>query len=123
MDSAETLLGEHGEGYCRTCRFIEPLDPKGRIAWHSRVGGMGWPTLCKGSGQRPGARTPFLSRLSRFSTDGVKVECLECGRFPLYLSPARIVPGHLRTLDGRRAPAGTDWRKACPGSGRRIPSS
>ncbi len=84
---------------------------------------MGWPVLCKGSDRRPGTRIPFWSRLSRFSTNGVKVSCSECGRFPLYLSPARIVPGHLRTLDGRRAPVGTDWRKACPGSGRRIPSS
>lgn len=71
-DRPPTILSEHGEGYCRVCRFIEPLTELGVIAEHYRgqvpVGSVGDRKPCKGSHMKPPRLTPYFSRLAEFRT-------------------------------------------------------
>jgi hypothetical protein len=90
-----TILGPYGEGYCRVCRFIEPLTRQGVIAEHARSNG-GWPgpgERCKGSFKAPPKDTPYFSRLSAFRATPRKVECPMCHRQVTVLAGGRI-SGH-----------------------------
>lgn len=90
MKPEPTILGEHGEGYCPTCRFIVPLDEKGKLARHERGRSIrpgtsvGWtPVYCKGEYRRPG-QAPGYSRKSMFRSDVKLGWCPAClRRFPL----------------------------------------
>lgn len=84
-----TILGPYGEGYCRVCRFIEPLTDKGVIAEHGRAGAE----PCKGSWKTPPKLTPYSSRLSAFKASPRKVECPLCARQVIVLADGRI-QGH-----------------------------
>lgn len=84
-----TILGPFGEGYCRVCRFIEPLDEQGRIAEHGRAGA----DRCKGSWKTPPKVTPYFSRLSAFKAAPRKVECPLCAQRVVVLADGRI-QGH-----------------------------
>lgn len=77
-------LGPHGEGYCRTCHFIEPLDGRGRLATHTRwqVKEYGHSSVddrrvCKGGGKKPPRVTPWYSRIAMFRVTAVG-ECPTC---------------------------------------------
>lgn len=87
-----TILGPFGEGYCRVCRFIEPLDEQGRIAEHGRAGA----DRCKGSWKIPPKVTPYSSRLSAFKSAPRKVECPLCAQQVTVLADGRI-QGHSMT--------------------------
>lgn len=94
-----TILGPHGEGYCRVCHFIEPLSATGLIERHTRGAIMraSWDTEgtkpCKGSDRRPTKLTPFTSRLAAFRVTARSAVCPFChtaailqfdGRFTLH---------------------------------------
>lgn len=90
-DRPPTILSESGEGYCRTCRFVEGLGPDGLLLRHDRApepGAPRWP--CPGTGTRPAKVTPYASRLSAFASSAKRYGCPECGQ---------KVP--IRALDGR----------------------
>lgn len=88
-DRPPSILGPYGEGYCRVCKFIEPLDPAGLIEAHSR-GQMISPHECKGSGGRPAKVTPRESRLVAFKTKSEKVQCPVCKRTVNLLNDGRM---------------------------------
>lgn len=88
--SAPCLLGEWGEGYCRFCRFVEPLDRHGLIARHVRGAMLPDPKECKGSSTRPGKNVPKESRLSSFSSRQRKGVCPSCGQELKLLSDGRV---------------------------------
>lgn len=71
-----------GEGYCRVCHFVEPLDVGGRIEAHPkhRGGAYGEAGSCAGTGKRPPTVTPWFSRLAMFRTKAETVECPLCQR-------------------------------------------
>ena len=72
-------LGVYGEGYCRVCRFIEPLTDKGLIARHDRGSITGNPAQeCKGSYSKPPKVTPYASRLSAFKSTAKQEHCSAC---------------------------------------------
>lgn len=76
-------LSPFGEGYCRQCRFIEPLGPDGTLEphWHPKNARFGADRdACPGSDRRPATRTPFFSRLAAFRTRAPRVTCPGCGR-------------------------------------------
>lgn len=78
-----TILSPYGEGYCKVCRFIEPLDPDGRIEEHFRSGDQEAgrdPIPCKGSHRWPPASVPYRSTLSAFRLTPRKALCPKCGR-------------------------------------------
>ena len=80
MTPEPTILGEHGEGYCRTCHFIEPLTPEGLLAVHWRGAGV-LPEndrRCKGSLKKPPKRTPVTSRVSAFTSSPPTSVCRYC---------------------------------------------
>lgn len=87
-DRPPTILSEYGEGYCRACRFIEPLNENGLIAFHGRGG-----VACDGIGARPPKVTPYASRLSAFRSKLETVRCPACGRTVRLLVDGRMV-GH-----------------------------
>lgn len=79
-----SILSPHGEGYCRACRFIEGLDPAGKLVEHHR-GAHGLSVrygeaslACTGSGRLPGKVTPYASRLSAFRVSAPKALCSQC---------------------------------------------
>lgn len=88
-----TILGEYGEGYCRVCHMIEPLDASGRIAHHFKgfsahhdIGDY----RCKGTGKVPPKLTPFASRLARFTRVAPLATCPVCREeVPLQPSSSR----------------------------------
>lgn len=76
------LLSPHGEGYCRTCRFVEGLDASGALEKHERSKPATFGLereACPGSGRRP-RPIPFSSRLAAFRTTPPRVTCPGCGR-------------------------------------------
>lgn len=72
-----TILSPYGEGYCKVCRFVEPLGPDGLIEEHFHSEQQ---ATCKGSGTRPPAATPYRSALSAFRVTARKETCPECRR-------------------------------------------
>jgi hypothetical protein len=74
-----TILGTYGEGYCRYCHFIEPLDHRGLIEYHNRGIGNVIEPGCKGSGTRPPRVTPYASRLAAFRVSPPSATCPVCG--------------------------------------------
>lgn len=86
-----TILSPYGEGYCKVCRFVEPLGPDGRIEEHFRSGDQEVgraPAPCKGSWKRPPAVTPYRSTLSAFRLTARKAVCPRCSR-TVSISPGR----------------------------------
>lgn len=86
-----------GEGYCRVCHFVEPLDLAGRIEPHPRhrsTGfGVGEGGTCSGTGKRPPTVTPWFSRLAMFRTKAEMAECPVCQRKVQVLADGRL-SGH-----------------------------
>lgn len=104
------ILGPFGEGYCTTCRFIEPLDPDGRVAqhWHNQLGEYGRERAvnCKGSRRKPPKVTPRRSWKSIFRTKATG-NCPVCGvRTGLELYGALTLPtvGRHRNREGSGCP-------------------
>lgn len=93
------LMGEHGEGYCKACRFVEPLTPDGRLIPHVRPGYQitakyGEVQNCPGSGRMPARETPYFSRKSMFRLKPAVVVCPLCEQeVPLLLDVVDL--GHL----------------------------
>jgi hypothetical protein len=78
-----TILSPYGEGYCKVCRFIEPLSPDGRIEEHFRSEDQDCYATrvpCKGSRKRPPATHPYRSTLSAFRLTARKAVCPRCSR-------------------------------------------
>lgn len=81
-DRPPSILSEHGEGYCATCRFVVGLDATGMMDPHvrGRYGEYVQPaTGCKGGGRRPAKITPYSSRKSAFRIRVEMDTCLQCG--------------------------------------------
>lgn len=89
--SALRPLSPYGEGYCRHCRFIIGLTPKGLIERHQRGTSLGDSADCKGSCTQPPKITPYASRKAAFKTVARKARCHECGREVLVMSDGRLV--------------------------------
>jgi hypothetical protein len=73
-----TILGPHGEGYCKVCHFIVGLDRNGLLINHKRgidsiAGG-----ICKGSLKVPPKLTPITSKLAAFKTSAPVRRCPYC---------------------------------------------
>lgn len=81
-----TILGEHGEGYCRHCHFVEALDHNGLITEHRRGIGNVAQDRCKGSGRRPPKLTPYASRLAAFRTTMETALCRYCDQYQSVMS-------------------------------------
>lgn len=110
MDRPPTILGPHGEGYCRHCRFIEPLDQHGAIEAHGSH-------PCEGGGTRPPARTPYASKLSSFTTVPPYAECPVCKGRAAVVTAGKVMGRHFAGANvcaGTGRPAGTPK----PGPGR-----
>jgi hypothetical protein len=81
-----TILSEHGEGYCRVCRFVVGLDEFGRLQSHRPGSSMDdryshqEAPRCKGTGRLPAKITPVTSTKSAFKAEPVKVTCHVCGK-------------------------------------------
>jgi hypothetical protein len=73
-------LGDHGEGCCKVCHFIEPLTPRGFIANHKRggFGRQGDAQPCEGSYRRPQATTPDRVPALEFSDLPFELVCPVC---------------------------------------------
>lgn len=86
-----------GEGYCRVCYFVEPLDVGGRIEAHPKhrggAYGAGEAGDCSGTGKRPPTVTPWFSRLAMFKTKAETAECPVCQRKVQVLADGRL-SGH-----------------------------
>ena len=90
MNAEPAILGEHGEGYCRHCRFVVALTPGGRLVTHYRKG-----ERCDGSLKAPAKVTPYSSRKSAFSTRAPVVECPVCKRRVKLMDDGRMTSsGH-----------------------------
>lgn len=75
------VLGPYGEGYCKVCRFIEPLGPDGLLEEHFRGRAMdpqGGGARCPGGFSRPQKKVPFSSRLASFRARVTKKRCEYC---------------------------------------------
>lgn len=87
-DRPPTILGPHGEGYCRHCHFVVGLGEDGLLDPHSRGHGNG--QECKGSRTRPPKLTPYASRKVAFKTKAELVQCPMCKRYVPLLSDGRM---------------------------------
>lgn len=81
----EEWFAPYGEGYCTECRFIVPLDERGRLESHRRglmaAGRYGpYPGFCIRSLTRPApaSRVPYAARRSRFRYEPPVARCPEC---------------------------------------------
>lgn len=81
-----TILSEHGEGYCRQCRFVVGLDSAGRLQSHRRGASMvdrygdAQAPRCSGSYRTPARVTPYMSRKSAFRFEPELAVCPKCDR-------------------------------------------
>lgn len=71
-------LSELGEGYCRVCHFIEPLQYDGKIAQHYRGVHSAGSYLCDGSYTTPPRVAPKESRLAAFRVTPRVTVCTWC---------------------------------------------
>lgn len=110
-----SILGEHGEGYCTVCHFVEPLTPEGKIQLHYRGQGLsswnGDPKPCKGSHKTPPKTTPATSRKAAFKTTAPTGTCGTCGKQGIAV---RYFGTDSESLDQH-----TNGVKMCPGAYRR----
>jgi hypothetical protein len=90
-------LGPYGEGYCRQCHFIEPLDQEGRLAEHHRGASLASSKACAGSGKVPQKITPKESRKAAFRVIAPLVACHVCGRQVIVLVDGRV-SGHTMAI-------------------------
>ena len=93
-DRPPSILSPYGEGYCRECRFVEPLGPDGLIESHTRGLSMKNDYTrneeCPGSGGRPPKVTPYASRKSAFRMSALTGECPKCAQ-RVKLTPYSVV--------------------------------
>lgn len=111
-----SILSEHGEGYCRYCVFVVGLDPAGMLARHWRGQTA---TECKGSGTRPPARTPLVSRKAMFRVTAKRVDCPTCKRSVPLLADGRMNGHTISASSMRYCPGGYNFPNYRDHSGER----
>lgn len=104
-----TILGPHGEGYCRACRFVVGLGPDGLLEGHTRGKGLAHPIACPGGDRRPAKVTPYASRKAAFRVNVPMGVCLRCVRTVEVEPDGRLIVHRVHPWDVEQCKGGRGW--------------